>query len=143
MEFDMRSESAQSLDALDAKAQHAFRAALDAENARWPNSRYKLTMEIDTIGIRPTGGQPDSAPIVRVAEEAGKALGFSPRLGRRAPTRTSRSAAAFRGSRSTAAARAAGRTGWMSGTRMGGPAGWDPSGRHSSYSGWQGFDNYN
>jgi acetylornithine deacetylase/succinyl-diaminopimelate desuccinylase-like protein len=81
MEFDMRSESAQSLDALDAKAQHAFRAALDAENARWPNSRYKLTMEIDTIGIRPTGSQPDSAPIVRVAEEAGKVLGFSPRLG--------------------------------------------------------------
>jgi acetylornithine deacetylase/succinyl-diaminopimelate desuccinylase-like protein len=81
MEFDMRSESAQSLDALDAKAQRAFRAALAAENARWPKSRYKLTMQIDTIGIRPTGGQPDSAPIVRVAEEAGKTLGFSPRLG--------------------------------------------------------------
>ena len=81
MEFDMRSESAQSLDALDAKAQRAFRAALNAENARWPKSRYKLTMVIDTIGIRPTGGQPDSAYIVRVAEEAGKVLGLSPRLG--------------------------------------------------------------
>lgn len=81
MEFDMRSESAQALDALDAKAQRTFRAALDAENARWPKSRYKLTLQVDTIGIRPTGGQPDSAPIVRVAEQAGKALGFSPRLG--------------------------------------------------------------
>jgi acetylornithine deacetylase/succinyl-diaminopimelate desuccinylase-like protein len=81
MEFDMRSESAKSLDALDAKAQRAFRAALAAENARWPKSRYKLTLQVDTIGIRPTGGQPDSAPIVRVAEQAGTALGFSPRLG--------------------------------------------------------------
>jgi tripeptide aminopeptidase len=81
MEFDMRSESAQALDALDAKAQRAFRAALDAENARWPKSRYKLTLQVDTIGIRPTGGQPDSAPIVRVAEQAGKLLGFAPRLG--------------------------------------------------------------
>ena len=81
MEFDMRSESAKELNAIDAKAQRAFRAALDAENARWPKSRYKLTMVIDTIGIRPTGAQPDSAHIVRVAEEAGKVLGLSPKLG--------------------------------------------------------------
>jgi acetylornithine deacetylase/succinyl-diaminopimelate desuccinylase-like protein len=81
MEFDMRSESAQALDALDAKAQRAFRAALNAENARWPKSRYKLTMVIDTIGIRPTGAQPDSAYIVRVAESAARSLGLSPRLG--------------------------------------------------------------
>jgi hypothetical protein len=38
-------------------------------------------MVVDTIGIRPTGGQPDSAPIVRAAEEAGKLLGLSPKLG--------------------------------------------------------------
>ncbi len=81
MEFDMRSESAAALDALDAKAQRAFRAALNAENARWPKSRYKLTLQVDTIGIRPTGSQPDSAHIVRVAEQAGKTLGFTPRLG--------------------------------------------------------------
>ena len=81
MEFDMRSESAQALATIDANAQRAFRAALAAENARWPKSRYKLTMVVDTIGIRPTGGQPDSAPIVRAAEEAGKLLGLSPKLG--------------------------------------------------------------
>ena len=81
MEFDMRSESATSLATLDAKAQRAFKAALDAENGRWPKARYKLTLVVDTIGIRPTGSQPDSAPIVRVAEEAGKVVGFSPRLG--------------------------------------------------------------
>lgn len=81
MEFDMRSESASSLATLDAKAQRAFKAALDAENGRWPKARYKLTLVVDTIGIRPTGSQPDSAPIVRVAQEAGKVVGFSPRLG--------------------------------------------------------------
>jgi tripeptide aminopeptidase len=80
MEFDMRSESAASLATLDAKAQSAFKAALDAENGRWPKSRYKLTLVVDTIGIRPTGAQPDSAPIVRVAQEAGKLVGFAPHL---------------------------------------------------------------
>ena len=81
MEFDMRSESASSLATLDAKAQRAFKAALDAENGRWPKARYKLTLVVDTIGIRPTGSQPDSAPIVRVAQEAGRVVGFAPRLG--------------------------------------------------------------
>jgi tripeptide aminopeptidase len=80
MEFDMRSESAAALGTLDAKAQRAFRAALAAENARWPKARNKLTLQIDTIGIRPTGSQPDSAPIVRVASEAAKLLGWTPTL---------------------------------------------------------------
>ena len=34
-------------------------------------------MDIDTIGIRPAGAQPDSAMIVRAAVAAGKALGFT------------------------------------------------------------------
>ncbi len=75
-EVDMRSESAASLDELDARFQAAIRAALAEEKARWPNSRAPLTMTIDTIGIRPAGSQPDSAHIVRVAVETAKALGF-------------------------------------------------------------------
>jgi tripeptide aminopeptidase len=75
-EIDMRSESATSLAALDAKFQVAIRDALREERARWPNSRVPLTMTIDTIGIRPAGSQPDSARIVRVAVQTGKALGF-------------------------------------------------------------------
>ncbi len=76
VEVDMRSESAASLATLDAKFQVAIRAALREELARWPNSKVPLTMTIDTIGIRPAGSQPDSARIVRIAVEAGKALGF-------------------------------------------------------------------
>ncbi|HET9013615.1 MAG TPA: M20/M25/M40 family metallo-hydrolase, partial [Gemmatimonadaceae bacterium] len=38
MDVDMRSESAASLDALDAQVQRALRRALAAENARWPQA---------------------------------------------------------------------------------------------------------
>ena len=67
MDIDLRSESQQSLDSLDAKVRSALAAALAAENARWPRSSVKLTLKIDTIGIRPAGAQPNNAPIVEVA----------------------------------------------------------------------------
>ena len=77
MDVDLRSESAKALAELDAKFHVAVRDALTAENARWPASRVRLTVKIDTIGIRPAGAQPDSAFIVRAAINAGKALGFT------------------------------------------------------------------
>jgi len=67
MEVDMRSESPAALDSLDAEFQSAVRAARDEEAARWPKSRVALTVQVDTIGIRPAGGQPDTAPIVQAA----------------------------------------------------------------------------
>lgn len=76
MDVDMRSESAAELNRIDSVVQVAVHAALASENARWANSHPKITMKIDTIGIRPTGAQTDSAPIVQVAIAAGKALGF-------------------------------------------------------------------
>lgn len=76
MDIDMRSEQPAALAELDGRVRTAIATALDAENARWPNSRAKLTVRIDTIGIRPAGAQPDSAYIVRVAQGAGRVLGF-------------------------------------------------------------------
>ncbi|HET6679618.1 MAG TPA: M20/M25/M40 family metallo-hydrolase [Gemmatimonadaceae bacterium] len=76
MDIDMRSEQPAALAELDGRVRAAIAKALDAENARWPNSRAKLTVRIDTIGIRPAGAQPDSAYIVRVAQGAGRVLGF-------------------------------------------------------------------
>jgi len=70
MEVDMRSESEASLGELDAKFQAAIREALTEERARWPNSRAALDLVVDTIGLRPAGTQPDSAPIVQVALRA-------------------------------------------------------------------------
>lgn len=75
MQVDMRSVDAAALDSLDARFQAAIRQALDEENARWSQGE-RLTLEIDTIGIRPAGRQGDDAAIVRAAREAGRALGF-------------------------------------------------------------------
>jgi tripeptide aminopeptidase len=80
MDLDMRSESAASLDALDAQVQRALRNALAAENARWPRAKDRLTVAIDTVGIRPAGTQPDSARIVRAASDAAKVLGWTAEL---------------------------------------------------------------
>ena len=77
MDVDLRSESAKALADLDAKFQTAVHGAVTAENARWPSSRVRISLKLDTIGIRPAGAQPDDAPIVRAAVAAGKALGFT------------------------------------------------------------------
>ena len=84
MDIDMRSESADALRVIDGQVRRAIQSALDAENQRWPGQRAEraqLTVVIDTIGIRPTGSQSDSARIVQVAVQAGRALGFTPTTG--------------------------------------------------------------
>lgn len=77
MQVDMRSVDPAALDSLDARFQAAVRQALEEENARW-NSATKLTVAVETIGIRPAGRQGDDARIVRAATEAGRRLGFTP-----------------------------------------------------------------
>jgi acetylornithine deacetylase/succinyl-diaminopimelate desuccinylase-like protein len=84
MEVDMRSEDAKSLAATNEKVLKILHDALNAENARWTGPRAaaaKLSMVIDTIGIRPTGGQADNVPIVQTALAAAKALGFQSNTG--------------------------------------------------------------
>ncbi len=72
--LDMRSESMATLMEVDSKAQQLVANAVAAEQARWPNSRGKLELRVDTIGIRPAGTTPDTARIVRVAQSAADAL---------------------------------------------------------------------
>jgi len=79
MDVDMRSESAQALSDVDARVRRVLADALDAENARAQNAKARLTLAIDTIGIRPAGTQPDTAAIVRAAQAAAGALGFTVR----------------------------------------------------------------
>jgi tripeptide aminopeptidase len=84
MEIDMRSEDSKSLATVDADVMRVLRRALAGENARWTGqraSRAQLTMTIDTIGIRPTGGQADNAPIVQAAIAAAKSLGVTAETG--------------------------------------------------------------
>jgi tripeptide aminopeptidase len=80
MEVDMRSEDAKSLATTNDKIMKIVKDALVAENARWPGSRAaaaKISLVIDTIGIRPTGGQSDNVPIAQTALNAAKVLGFA------------------------------------------------------------------
>ncbi len=80
-DIDMRSESAQAVADLDRAVRSALDRALEAERARWPGSRMKLDLKIDTIGIRPAGVTAEESRIVTVALEAGRAVGLSPTTG--------------------------------------------------------------
>jgi acetylornithine deacetylase/succinyl-diaminopimelate desuccinylase-like protein len=77
MDVDMRSESAESLENVDAAIHKAVADALAGENARWPKSAAKISVRFDTIGIRPLPRTPqtDDSPIVRTAVDAATALG--------------------------------------------------------------------
>jgi tripeptide aminopeptidase len=77
MEVDMRSESPVELDKIDAKFKAALQAALDEENARWPNAREKVTLKIIDMGVRPAAAVNDTTFIARTALAAGKSLGFT------------------------------------------------------------------
>jgi tripeptide aminopeptidase len=78
MEVDMRSESAEALTTVDAAIREAIARGVAAERARWPQSRASISVKYDTIGIRPTGAQSDSAPIVQTAWRAVELLGWLP-----------------------------------------------------------------
>jgi acetylornithine deacetylase/succinyl-diaminopimelate desuccinylase-like protein len=88
MDVDMRSETAEALDVVDAQMRKIFTNALDAENDRWTKQtgaraeKAKLSLVVDTIGIRPANStQTDSSPIVATALASARALGFSPKTG--------------------------------------------------------------
>ena len=76
MEVDLRSESPDDLAKVDAAFRKAVDEALTEENARWPQSRVKVTVDITTMGIRPAAAPPDSQRIIQTAMAAARALGF-------------------------------------------------------------------
>lgn len=74
-EVDLRSESKDSLEALNAKFKEAVQSALDDENARW-HDRGKLTVSLEQLGYRPAGRTDPSSPILQTASGVNKALGL-------------------------------------------------------------------
>jgi acetylornithine deacetylase/succinyl-diaminopimelate desuccinylase-like protein len=74
MEIDLRSETAAALAEIDARLQKALREAVVEEKARWPQSKVALTLQIDTIGLRPAGTTPDSSFIVRASLAAARTM---------------------------------------------------------------------
>jgi acetylornithine deacetylase/succinyl-diaminopimelate desuccinylase-like protein len=76
MEVDLRSESPDELAKVDALFRRAVDEALTEENARWPQSRVKVIVDVQSMGIRPAAAPPDSQRIIQTAQAAARALGF-------------------------------------------------------------------
>ena len=72
MEVDLRSGDTASLRSLEKQFRQAVNDAVAQENARWNSSA--LTVSIETVGMRPAGRLPASAPIVQTAISVSKAL---------------------------------------------------------------------
>ena len=82
MDVDLRSASAEELMRLDAFFRRAVREAADDENSMRRAGDPPLELDLKLIGDRPSGETPRDAIIVRLAEEATRALGYSPILDR-------------------------------------------------------------
>ena len=80
MDVDLRSESADELSRLDAFFRRAAREAADDENAARRPATPPLELEVKLIGDRPGGATPPTSPLVRLAEEATRAVGSRPQL---------------------------------------------------------------
>ena len=82
MDVDLRSASADELHRLDAFFRRTVREAVDDENSTRRAGDPPLELDLKLIGDRPSGETPTDSFIVRLAEEATRALGQSPRLDR-------------------------------------------------------------
>ena len=80
MEVDLRSSAERELRRLDAFFRRAMKDAADEENAARRAGVAELKLKLDLIGERPTGETPSDSPLVELAIEATKMLGFEPRL---------------------------------------------------------------
>ncbi len=81
MEIDMRSESPERLQEIDAVFQEAMRQGLGAANAVRARGE-ELTLDVTMIGDRPSGEIPDDHPFVARALAATELLGGTPSLRR-------------------------------------------------------------
>jgi tripeptide aminopeptidase len=79
MEVDMRSESAEELQKLEAEFKRITQEALAEENARGAGPK-KLTVEMKIVSQRPAGVTPADSPIVMIAMAADAALGIKTKL---------------------------------------------------------------
>jgi acetylornithine deacetylase/succinyl-diaminopimelate desuccinylase-like protein len=80
MEVDLRSASETELRRLDAFFRRAMRDAVDDENAKRRVGDPELKLKLDLIGERPTGETASDSPLVELAVESTRVLGFEPRL---------------------------------------------------------------
>ena len=82
MEVDLRSVSEAELVRLDAFFRRAVREAIEQENSARRKDTRPLELSLSVVGERPSGETPVDSPIVELAQEATRALGFMPTLER-------------------------------------------------------------
>jgi tripeptide aminopeptidase len=79
MEVDMRSESPERLNAVDAMLQAAVQKALVEEN-QMKRAGKDLTVEVKLVGDRPSGMQDGKLPLIQAAMASASFLGAAPKL---------------------------------------------------------------
>jgi len=80
MEVDLRSAGEVELRRLDAFFRRAITEAVAEENATRRFGDPELKLNLDLIGERPSGETPSDSPLVELAIETTRILGFQPRL---------------------------------------------------------------
>ncbi|HEX6938904.1 MAG TPA: M20/M25/M40 family metallo-hydrolase [Longimicrobiales bacterium] len=80
LELDLRSESADALAELDARARRAVERAVAEAGGRRRRGAAALELTVEPIGSRPSGETPASAPIVAAARAATRLIGEVPEL---------------------------------------------------------------
>lgn len=81
LEVDMRSESKDELDKIDARFKQILNSAVTHENAMRSTRVGAVSADAKLIGERPTGATSQDAAIVVTTAAAVKALGYTPELG--------------------------------------------------------------
>ncbi len=82
MDVDLRSVSEDELLRLDAFFRRSIREAFEDENLGRRKGDQPLEMNLKLLGERPSGETPATSGLVRMAQEATRALGFASRLDR-------------------------------------------------------------
>jgi acetylornithine deacetylase/succinyl-diaminopimelate desuccinylase-like protein len=80
MELDLRSESPDELERLDATVRTLMKQAVDDENAARSTSQGSITLDMRLIGDRPSGETPRSAPLAQAVATVVAGLGMTPRF---------------------------------------------------------------
>lgn len=78
MDIDMRSESRQELDAIDAAFKRIVASAVEAENAARSTAKGRITAEVTLTGDRPSGQTAATSAIAQTAAAAVRAFGLTP-----------------------------------------------------------------
>jgi acetylornithine deacetylase/succinyl-diaminopimelate desuccinylase-like protein len=80
MDVDMRSESRDELNKVDAAFKALLTAAVDEENAARSTAKGKITVDAKLTGDRPSGQTPASSAIVEIASASVRRFGLTPAL---------------------------------------------------------------